>query len=123
MPSWQREQDKNEFQLELERQFEKIYVDANMRKEEMPLPVDIKKLEISQSNLEEDTELDLTVLNEEQPKLVEVTTLANKEQNVIVEQHKQPSPKPLSESGIELRAETKESTVITNVSKNQSSNF
>lgn len=51
--------------MELERQFEKIYVDINMRKEDMPQPVDMKQLEITQSNLEEDADLDLTVINDE----------------------------------------------------------
>ena len=63
LPSWQRQQEKNEHQLELERQFEKIYVDANLRREEMPEPADVKELELSQSNMA-DAELDLTLLDD-----------------------------------------------------------
>lgn len=73
MPSWQREQDKKEFQLELEREFEKIYIDTNMRREEMPEPIDPNKIEeMKENDIEEDSELDLTVLNEENQNLDEL---------------------------------------------------
>ncbi|CAF0887195.1 unnamed protein product [Brachionus calyciflorus] len=136
VPSWQREQDKNEFQLELERQFEKIYVDTNMRKEEMPLPVDLKKLEeISQASLHEDTDLDLTVLNEEQPQEIE-NQIYIKQQSTVPEPivQKQPSPKFLQpslpkeqlpeEEIIETKTDKNENitqNLTTNNSKNQSS--
>ena len=64
LPAWQREQNKNEMQLDMERQFEKIYVDSNLRKEEVPQPIDLRQLEIeSQSNFE-DADLDLTILDD-----------------------------------------------------------
>lgn len=64
LPSWQRDQEKNEMQYDLERQFEKIYADSNLRSEDqVPQPVDIKQMEISQSNFD-DTELDLTIVDD-----------------------------------------------------------
>lgn len=64
LPAWQREQNKNELQLDMERQFEKMYEDSNLRKDELPQPVDLRQLDAeSQSNLE-DADLDLTVLDE-----------------------------------------------------------
>ena len=51
-------------QYDLERQFEKIYADSNLRTEDqVPQPVDIKQMEISQSNFN-DTELDLTIVDD-----------------------------------------------------------
>lgn len=64
LPAWQREQDKNEVQYDMEREFEKIYADSNLRKEDIvPQPVDLKQLEISESNLN-DVDLDLTLVEE-----------------------------------------------------------
>jgi hypothetical protein len=63
LPTWQREQEKNDVQLELEREFEKIYVGSNLRTEEMPPPVDVKQLDSSQSNMQ-DAELDLTLVDD-----------------------------------------------------------
>ncbi|RNA32341.1 hypothetical protein BpHYR1_048089 [Brachionus plicatilis] len=96
VPSWQREQDKKEFQLELEREFEKIYIDANMRKEQMPEPMDPKKIdEMSENGIGEDSELDLTVLNEE-PQLSEdiVPIKLNAENLKQDEIHPKVSPNP-----------------------------
>jgi hypothetical protein len=64
LPAWQREQNKNELQLDLERQFEKIYEDSNFRNnvnEEVPQPIAIDAE--SQSNFE-DADLDLTLLDD-----------------------------------------------------------
>jgi len=65
LPAWQREQNKNEQQLDMERQFEKIYEDSNLRKDdELPQPIDLRQLDAeSQSNLE-DADLDLTLLDD-----------------------------------------------------------
>ena len=64
LPAWQREQNKNEMQLDMERKFEKIYEESNLRSEEMPAAVDMRHLESeSQSNFE-DADLDLTILDE-----------------------------------------------------------
>ena len=74
MPAWQREQEKNELQLELERQFEKIYVDSNLRKEEMPEPEDINPM-MSASSLH-DNELDLTLVENEAGNEIQVVAEA-----------------------------------------------
>ena len=62
LPAWQREQQKSEMQLNMERRFERIYEETNLRKEGdevVPQPVDAE----SQSHLE-DAELDLTLLDD-----------------------------------------------------------
>lgn len=97
MPSWQREQDKKEFQLELEREFEKIYIDTNMRREEMPEPIDPNKIdEMKENGIEEDSELDLTVLNEDNQNL------------------DQSEPVQLNEKFVNLKNEEKNSKIISN---------
>jgi hypothetical protein len=85
LPAWQRQQEKNEVQIELEREFEKIYADSNLRAEkELPQPVDLKQLDLlSQSG---DADLDLTLVDD---------TLNKSKSILYPQQQQQQLPPPL----------------------------